>query len=739
MPQIIMTAGSNKLDGAIKGPVYSFLQKLAESDELPGLHIEPLQNVQDYRVRTGRVNLNYRAVLFKLSDGAATTYMFVGAWPHDDAIKRARQATLSINPINGIPEVRATDDLTKASPPGIPASAATVVEPPHESPKIAAQGTPIFASFGLSIEDLTDVLGIDQAVSELAMIAVSEDDILTLALEAVPWQGQALLALATGVSVEDTKEELGLDNESATGTQPTDQDVLDAMQHPAARMQFAFVHDNDDLRTVIESGDIAAWRTFLHPEQRKYATKHFNGPFRLSGGAGTGKTVVLLHRARELARENPAARILLTTYTKTLADSLKSSMKLLDPTVPLTDTLDHPGIYIAGIDAVANRVLRGLPDDDRTNAVRAAIGARSGAIVPRGSNQKFWSSVIEASKVNLDVSLANPTFLDAEYTMVVLPQRITTRDEYFAVRRPGRGVALDRNKRAEVWSLIEAYRLAASIDDTVDWAEMSSIAAAAVEESGPLFDHVLVDEGQDLTPSQWQFLRALAVSGPDDLFIAEDSHQRIYGHPVVLGRFGINIVGRSRRLTLNYRTTAQNLGYAISILAGEEFVDAEGDAESVTGYRSARRGPLPRAVEAASISEQLDRAAEQIKVWLEAGHAPEGIGVLVRDQQQMSRVVTGLNERGVKVRQVDGSKTPGTGQALVMTMHRAKGMEFECVIIFGASKEDLPAAYLAKGLAEADKADFLRRERSLLYVSATRARDELVIMWSGERSEMLPG
>lgn len=752
MPQIIMTAGSNKLDGAIKAPVLSFLQKLAENDELPGLHIEPLQNVKDSRVRTGRVNMNHRAVLFKLTDGEASAYLFVGVWPHDDAIKRAKLATLTINPINGIPEVRATEDLPGAARPQPEQAQPEQPQPepqpeqPRSEPALAAVPVtetappppPILQVLGLTHHDLVVVLGLDEVVAELALSALSEDEILTLAGEAVPWQGQALLSLATGMSVADAKSELGLDDVEPA-SESSDESVLAAMDHPAARMQFALVHDNDELRSVIESGDIAAWRTFLHPEQRKYATAHYGGPFRLSGGAGTGKTVVLIHRARELARADPAARILLTTYTTTLAEALRSGLKALDPDIRFADTLGEPGVYVAGIDAVAKRVLASVSEEVRTEAIAAAIGPRAGEINPRSANQQFWNSVIAASSTTLDPSIANSTFLDAEYMMVVLAQRITTKDEYLAVRRPGRGVALDRKKRGEVWGLIESYRLAGSFEDSVDWAELAAIAAAAAEQTTPAFDHVLVDEGQDLNPSQWQFLRAIARQGSDDLFIAEDSHQRIYGHPVVLGRLGINIVGRSRRLTLNYRTTAQNLGYAVSILSGEEFVDAEGEAESIAGYRSARRGPTPRAIQAESISAELDIAADLVGGWLAAGHSPEGVGVLVRDQQQMSRVVTGLNERGLSVRQVDGNKSAGSGQALVMTMHRAKGMEFECVIIFGANRDDMPAKYLAKGLAEADRIDFLRRERSLLYVSATRARDELVVLWSGEPSDMLPG
>src|SRR4029079_11980242 len=149
---------------------------------------------------------------------------------------------------------------------------------------------------------------------------------------------------------------------------------------------------------------------------------------------------------------------------------------------------------------------------------------------------------------------------EAEYAMVVLPQRITTRDEYFKVRRPGRGVSLNRERRSAVWDVIAAYRGSSSVNGSVDFGEAAALAAAMLEvRSVRPADHVLVDEGQDLNPTHWQFLRALVAEGTDDIFIAEDAHQRIYGQRVVVGRYGIKIVGRSRRLALNYRTTAENL------------------------------------------------------------------------------------------------------------------------------------------------------------------------------------
>lgn len=337
-------------------------------------------------------------------------------------------------------------------------------------------------------------------------------------------------------------------------------------------------------------------------------------------------------------------------------------------------------------------------------------------------------------------ALRSDSFFRAEYAAVVLPNLITDRQAYLKVRRPGRGVALDRAKRAAVWDVIESYRARARIDGTVDFTEAATLAAAHCRRVGPengyVADHVLVDEGQDLSPGHWQLLRALVAEAPNDLFIAEDSHQRIYGQRLVLSAFGIRIVGRSQRLTLNYRTTAQNLAWAVGVLSGGQFVDLEERAEKSADYRSARSGPVPRLVPCANLSAELDQAAEIVTAWIEDGAAPETVAVLVRDSMQRDRVVAALGERGVGVRPVDrGSIKPG--QPVVMTMHRAKGTEFSRVLLFGVSQEAIPSPVQDETYSPDALAEALLRERSLLYVAATRARDELAVSWSGQASEFL--
>ncbi|WP_068403110.1 UvrD-helicase domain-containing protein, partial [Kribbia dieselivorans] len=588
------------VDSAVRAKAYNFLAKLQKDDTVPGLHIEPIKRAVDSRVRTGRVDHFWRAVMFRVV-GDEPVYVYLGVWPHDDAITFAQRARLAVNPVNGIAELLIADASAQASdseparpePVELPAAPnltqQSAPEPPSQAEApVSVPSEPILTSLGLTEQDLAG-LGLNDELVELALEATGEDEIAAIADAAVTWQGVALLDLASGRTVADVKATLDIEQSSKSepapeGVQTSDDELRQALSHPAARLQFAFIEDNEELRRAIEDGDFAAWRVFLHPEQRRYAEGSWGGPFRLSGGAGTGKTVVLLHRARHLAHLNPSARIMLTTFNKTLADGLLRDLKTLDPALPIAETLGAPGIYVRGVDAAARAVIQ-ANSGAVARVLPKVLGSRT-AEVGAITHRHAWRDAVASAGTDLSVDLANPTFFQAEYSSVILPQRVTTLEEYVKVRRPGRGVPLDRTRRRAVWAVVESYRLSAGIAGSVDFPESAALAAELLDLTGDRpFDHVLVDEGQDLAPTQWQFLRAMVAEGADDLFIAEDSHQRIYGRKVVLGRLGIRIVGRSQRLRLNYRTTAQNLRYAVSVLAGTEYVDLEEEAEDTSDYR----------------------------------------------------------------------------------------------------------------------------------------------------------
>lgn len=725
--------GMSKLDGSVKNKVYDFFEKLAADDTSPKLHIEPMKGAVDPRVRTGRVDIYWRAVLFRVDDkDGGPTYIYMGTWPHDDAIKLAERATLRVNPINGTLE-----GLIGESAPVQPVQEQQVA-PPIEKPALSYLG-----GVGYTLVDLTDGLGINPALAAKAMEAVDESALLEIAAEGLEWEGSALLELATGVAIETIRDNHGFAKEPLDTSLDENQQIIAALERPASKMQFAFIEDNEELRRVIEGGDFAAWRTFLHPEQRKYVISDFSGAFRLSGGAGTGKTVVAIHRARRLARDNPDARIVLTTFNSTLAQGLKTDFKALDPGLRIADRPGDPGVYVGGIDALGRDVLH--RSGDAATAARARVfgdgdGVEFGS--KRTSSDAVWRDVAQSVDSGLDAKLAVPAFLETEYVAVVLANRVTTLEQYAKVARPGRGVRLSRPQRIAVWKLVEAFRRRSQMDESISFPEVLALAAEALrvraERDGTyLADHVIVDEAQDLHATHWALLRALVAERPNDLFIAEDSHQRIYGSPVVLSRFGVKIVGRSRRLTLNYRTTAQNLHFAVSVLSGAEYRDLEQGEESTSDYRSARNGPAPELISCPDLAAELEAVATKVKSWLvEDGVEPESIAVLTRSQDERDRFVRGLGERGVTARAVD-KNSPTPGQPLVMTMHRAKGMEFSRVILAGADEKHVPSPATLRNVPDEERAEALLRERSLLYVASSRARDALVVTWSGKRSDLL--
>ena len=653
---------------------------------------------------------------------------------------------------------------------------------------------PVFAD-----KPLTETLGSvsdAQLVSELGMwrnvVAVarscrSVDELLDQldALKIPEWQSDALLDLASGTSYAElgkklfgaerddvdaddsvggvdpievpTREEVAPDESTLSGTaeQSEDDALIAGLRTSAAQLSFAEIEDEDELKRVAEGGDFEAWRVFLHPEQRRWAQRGYNGPFRLSGGAGTGKTVVLVHRAVRLAKaptpvDGVAPRVVLTTFTRNLASELEAQVSTLDSSVPRAGQLGKPGLYVAGVDQLAFEVLRSATSEELSQATARLLG-RPHVSIGNRSEPSDWDRALETATDDLPERARNRVFLEDEYEQIVLPNRLSEKRDYLRVRRPSRGVRLSRQQRALVWNVIEAYRVRTATNDTLSYVEVNHLAAMIIETRAKAIDlpsaaeserraaypvdHLLVDEGQDLNSGHWMFLRALARRDTrNDLFIGEDSHQRIYGNKVVLSRFGINIVGRSRRLTLNYRTTEQNLAFGLNILSGGSFTDLENSTESVAGYRSLRAGVAPLVKGFGTLDEELEYVASELNQWLEecendATLKPEQIAVLVRSDP--GKAARRLGDYGVSVQSV-GKGLIKEGLPVVMTMHRAKGTEFRNVAIMHAGSDDIPSKLNARFQPEDYVADFNLRERSLLYVAATRARDRLAVTYSGK-------
>ncbi|WP_454932452.1 UvrD-helicase domain-containing protein [Actinomyces oricola] len=799
-------------DPSLRAKIGPFMAKLNTMGTSSGLHLEHIRGAADRRVRTARVTDSYRAVLFVLNAGTEPVYVIHGIWQHDDANKIAETVRVGVNPYNGTTEFshvtdalrqdvvdveqaqrdarkrlaaakqeaeelareaarieaaneRARRRVAGAAAPaavapgrgdrgearsGAGAGAKSARSGPAAGVRVKYQDAPPTWPEGISIERLRDELGIDVGVAAAALAAKRESELLDLAVTMDPaWQGEALFALATGSSIEEIKKTFGLRAPQRTSATARDADVIAGLRTPAAQSMFTWVETDEDLRRAIEGLSFAQWQIFLHPQQRNLVERRVNGPMRIFGGAGTGKTVVTVHRAAALAERDAKngqdVSVLLTTYTRNLADDLKRQLAELSPTLHLATKVGEPGVLVSGLDRVAWCILQSAGDS--IAHIAAKVLGRKRTRLQASNTKKIWQEVLLTMEHRLPEHLRSVDFLESEYELVILPHRVTTLQTYLRVRRPGRGVPLNRKTRAAVWEAIETYRDKSASLDIISFSEQLALAAAWLERDAEQglarpYKHVLTDEAQDLTPAHLQLLRALADEGPDDLFLAEDSHQRIYGKKITLSHYGIEVRGRSRRLTRNYRTTRQNLGFAFSILERGVYEDMEGQPEE-HHYVSPRSGPDPMLIHATSRAHELDEAATLIGLWLEEDtdngvEAPETIAILVRDRYQRDAVTTGLAERGIEVRSVD-REAARNGRPVVMTMHRAKGLEFRKVLLFDVSESSIPRSLRDLQYSEADYADALLRERSLLYVAATRARDQLAISWSGDASPLLEG
>lgn len=790
----------------LAGQVSSTLNMLRTTPESPGLHVEPIQKSKDARIRSIRVTKQYRILAFRLNSAGQDLWLIEGVYDHDDAYRRARTLYLRVNPISGTTEIRTDEDSLRPDSGGYSESevqaraaaeaarqiaeyqqreaeqkaaaeleateqTAALVQDEADAPVGAQQPssspdpTPDGPVLSVTIQDLVDGLGID---SDLAAKAVEADEttLLELAADAPKWQGSALVDLATGETLETVRSAYftGTGGGSAADTPSETLDLVESLTSERSRASYRLIEDDAALEKILASGDFAQWRVFLHPQQLTYVNVRTRGPYRLTGGAGTGKTVVLVHRAVRLAREaseaGREARIVLTTYTRNLAASLEDQVRSLEPDALRADALGREGIHVSGVDRMTHNVV---------NSARGLEGIMRGALGWGSASPKFsraardWTDAVFAARGtakirDIEQPHLSPVFLADEYREVILPHRITDEAGYLRVPRGGRGTRLGRNQRREAWAVVAAYREAGSRIATLDWDETSAVAAAVLdhqaEETGlrPA-DHVLVDEGQDLRPTQWQFLRALVAEGDDDMFIAEDSHQRIYSNPVKLGRYGINIRGRSRRLRLNYRTTAQNLGFALSVLRGGEFDIAAMEDETMpsgdgathggdTGsFRSVRIGPDVLLLPATSLGEEFEKVAQLLREWIEEmqekGEDISTIGLLTRWGSTRDLLVRALDERGVPVASVDRNVTYRRRTPMAMTFHRAKGMEFSRVVLFGVDAKSVRTLTEDAAYDEQAREAAELQERSLLYVGASRARDQLAVSWSGEVSQYL--
>ncbi len=475
------------------------------------------------------------------------------------------------------------------------------------------------------------------------------------------------------------------------------------------------VNSQEQLEAVL-SGQWEKWQIFLHPNQQELVDAHYAGPVRISGSAGTGKTIVALHRVNHLLRLSDDTRVLLTTLSPALAGFLHARLRKL--------LADRPRL--------GERVEVASVDDYAQRLYKLHVGEFN--LTPR-ETVAGW--ITEACKAAGDAKL-RPLFLLNEWEDVIDAQQLTTLEQYQAAERLGRKVRLNAERRQALWTIFAQVWAKLQAAGATTQAGLYHRLVVALEQSpGSPVDHVIVDECQDLNQGQVRFLAALGRGRANALFFTGDIGQRIFQQPFSWKSLGIDLRGRTKTLRVNYRTSQQIRKTADRLLESS-IVDADGERVDRSKTISAFGGPAP------TITVFDDQAEEQAAVVaflqerLASGVKPHEMAIMVRDDAQLSRAQAIAQALGIPAVVLDQRLATLVGSLNLSTMHLAKGLEYRAVAVIACDDDVIPSPSRLAAISDpGDLKEAYELERHLLYVACTRARDHLFVSGVHPASEFL--
>lgn len=674
--------------------VQEFVSKFRNNPQASGINYEKINDAANAGYRSVRIDQEYRGIVLKPETG--NVYLLMWVDKHDDAYAWARRHKCQIHPETGTLQLyEVTMGASLAKPAEVEAGA----------PPLLTLRDRELLRLGVPEEQLAKV----KALTSLVDLEAIKTQLPVEAFEALSF-------LADGIPLEEVMQEYAVPD----GVTVDPEDIAIALERAPTQRRFTVVTDELELKQMLEA-PLSQWRVFLHPTQRRLVERKWNGPVRVLGGAGTGKTVVAMHRARWLAKNVllPGEKVLLTTFTRNLASDIEENLKKICTPEQMKQ------IEVTNIDAWVARFLKRERQDVR--------------IVYSDSDnfEKCWQKALALRDSSLELP---ESFYQDEWEKVILPQRALSQMDYFKASRIGRGVPLSRQQRAKVWPVFEEVRLQMHQANIATLPDATFAALDLLAEKTPPYRAVIVDEAQDFGQETLCLLRGLVKEQSDDLMIVGDAHQRIYGRKSSLGKCGINIRGRGRKLRINYRTTEQIRRFATAILEGVNIDDMDEGDDSSAGYRSLVNGDAPVLKEFSSEKEEAAWVADEIERLVQQGLQPRDICVVGRTAIQLKEVSRELAGRSHDVHNIsrestDDSQKPGVRLA---NMHRIKGLEFKVVFLVGIRDGVVPLEVaLNKSDDPVERRAAEIAERALLHVAGTRAVRGLYVTWSGEKSGFL--
>ncbi len=676
-----------KLTGDEQKAVKTTAFDLQMSPANPGMRFHRLESARDPNFWSVRVNRDIRLIVHRSTDSLLLCYVD----HHDKAYAWAERRKLETHPKTGAAQlVELRERVQEIVTPVLrPAPVAPVTSTPAGKPKLFNQrSNDELLSYGVPPEWLSDVRAAD------------EDSLLVLADHLPGEAAEALLELATGGTPR-------LPEARPPAASP--------FEHPDAQRRFRVMNNVEELTRALDY-PWDRWSVFLHPEQQQIVERDYSGPARISGSAGTGKTIVALHRAVHLARANPDSRVLLATFSDPLAHSLQVKLRRLISHEPrLAERMD-----VDALDAAAIRLHKSL------------IGPVTLVLEP------MLRSILQESSAAAPAHRFSLSFLLSEWTHIVDARQLRAWEAYRDVPRLGRKTRLREPQRSQLWDIFaRAWSVLSERGLTTLAGLYVALTNRLAEVQNFPYDFAVIDECQDLSVAQLGFLAALGRGRPNALFFAGDLGQRIFQQPFSWLSQGVDVRGRSRTLRVNYRTSHQIRQQADRLL-DPEVTDVDGLCEERSHTVSVFNGPVPQIRSFATEEEEVTAVATWLRHRSAEGVEPHEIGVFVRSEAQIDRAKRAMDEAGIAWRELNAQVEVTGGIAAIGVMHLAKGLEFRSVALMACDDQVLPLQERIEEIGEeGDLQDAYDSERHLLYVACTRARDRLHVSGVEPVSEFL--
>ena len=647
----------------------------------PGLKFHKVDRAKDPNFWSVRVNRDIRVIVHRTPKSLMMCYVD----HHDNAYRWAEKRKLEVHPRTRAAQLVEVKETVKEIV--VPVYVEAQKKAPVKPFLFAATPEEDLLGYGVPPEWLEDVRN------------ANEDNLLELAEHLPDEAAEELLQIAVG--------------EKPKPAEPVVSD--DPFEHPDAQRRFQQVSDEQELELALDF-PWSKWAIFLHPTQRKIVERNFDGPFRVSGTAGTGKTVVAIHRAVFLARNNPDARVLLTTFSDTLADFLRSGVRRLIRNEPrLIERLE-----VTAIHQICDRLYK------------AQFGVAKIATPERV--RKFLVGVAKEEKSHR-FSVA---FLVDEWENVVDAWQLDSWEAYRDVKRLGRKPRLPVEQRSKLWAIFEGVKSRMRERDLITSSGMcGKLADGLNERRHPPYDFVVVDEAQEIGVAQLRLLAAMGGQRPNGLFFTGDLGQRIFQAPFSWKAAGVDVRGRSETLSLNYRTSHQ-IRMGADRLLGSEVADVDGNVEDRRGTVSAFNGEPPEILLFDNAQQEGQAVGDWLKALEDKGVDAGEMGVFVRSAAELDRAREAVRGSGYSFQVLDECSELAAGRVSIATMHLAKGMEFRAVAVMACDDEVIPRQERIETVADdADLEEVYNTERHLLYVACTRARDHLLVSGVKPASEFL--